>query len=60
MAAAATKRAPASDALPRAEAILHATFGYSAFRLHQAAIVEALINGEDVLALMPTGGGKSL
>ncbi len=60
MAAAATKLSPASDALPRAEAILHATFGYSAFRLHQAAIVEALIDGADVLALMPTGGGKSL
>ncbi len=60
MAAAATKLAPASDALPRAEAILHSTFGYSAFRLHQAGIVEALIEGEDVLALMPTGGGKSL
>ena len=60
MAAAATKLAPASDALPRAEAILHSTFGYSSFRLHQAGIVEALIEGEDVLALMPTGGGKSL
>ncbi len=60
MAAAATQRLPASDALPRAEAILHSTFGYSSFRLHQAGIVEALIEGEDVLALMPTGGGKSL
>ena len=60
MAAAATKYELASDALPRAEAILHSTFGYSSFRLHQAGIVEALIDGEDVLALMPTGGGKSL
>ena len=49
-----------SPALERAEALLGSVFGYSAFRLHQAAIVEALIEGQDVLALMPTGGGKSL
>jgi ATP-dependent DNA helicase RecQ len=60
MAEPALKLPFASDALPRAEAILHSVFGYQAFRLHQAGIVEALIDGEDVLALMPTGGGKSL
>ncbi len=40
--------------------ILKNTFGYEAFRLNQADIVEQLIDGRDVLALMPTGGGKSL
>ena len=60
MAQVALKLASPSDALARAESLLHSVFGYSAFRLHQAAIVEALIEGEDVLALMPTGGGKSL
>jgi len=40
--------------------ILNNTFGYSDFRLNQADIVNSLINGQDVLALMPTGGGKSL
>ena len=40
--------------------ILKNTFGYSDFRLNQAEIVESLLNGQDVLALMPTGGGKSL
>jgi len=40
--------------------ILKNTFGYSDFRLNQADIVESLVNGRDVLALMPTGGGKSL
>ncbi len=43
-----------------AQAILEKTFGYKSFRLHQAAIIGALIDGRDVLALMPTGGGKSL
>ncbi len=35
-------------------------FGYSAFRHEQEAIVNNVLNGRDVLALMPTGGGKSL
>jgi len=40
--------------------ILNSTFGYEDFRLNQADIVDSLVNGRDVLALMPTGGGKSL
>ncbi len=40
--------------------ILNNTFGYENFRLNQADIVDSLVNGRDVLALMPTGGGKSL
>jgi ATP-dependent DNA helicase RecQ len=55
----ATSPAP-SPAQVRAEALLSSVFGYSSFRLQQASIVEALIEGQDVLALMPTGGGKSL
>jgi len=43
-----------------ARKILAETFGYADFRLNQADIVDSLINGQDVLALMPTGGGKSL
>ncbi|MEK8046816.1 DNA helicase RecQ [Ideonella margarita] len=41
-------------------AILHEVFGYTAFRGHQAAIVEHVTQGGDALVLMPTGGGKSL
>jgi len=40
--------------------ILHEVFGYSAFRGHQAEIVDHVIAGGDALVLMPTGGGKSL
>ena len=40
--------------------ILRNTFGYDTFRFEQKDIIERLLNGEDVLVLMPTGGGKSL
>jgi ATP-dependent DNA helicase RecQ len=35
-------------------------FGYSEFRHEQEAIINTVLSGRDVLALMPTGGGKSL
>ncbi len=40
--------------------ILHNRFGYDAFRFQQQDIVDTLINGQDALVLMPTGGGKSI
>ena len=46
--------------MSRALSILKETFGYSAFREPQAAVIEAVINGNDALLLMSTGGGKSL
>ena len=46
--------------MDRAQEILERVFGYKSFRLHQSAIIETVINGGDALALMPTGGGKSL
>ncbi|PST48828.1 ATP-dependent DNA helicase RecQ [Bifidobacterium callitrichos] len=35
-------------------------FGYDSFRPGQAAVVNALLGGRDVLAVMPTGAGKSV
>lgn len=44
----------------RAHELLEKTFGYDEFRLNQKPIISSLIDGRDVLALMPTGGGKSI
>jgi len=40
--------------------ILKTYFGYESFRDGQAEIIDALITGQDVMAIMPTGAGKSL
>lgn len=40
--------------------ILQNTFGFDQFRSHQDDVIATLINGDDALVLMPTGGGKSL
>lgn len=40
--------------------VLHRVFGFDAFRPGQEEIAQAVIDGENVLAIMPTGGGKSL
>ena len=39
---------------------LKAVFGYDSFRPLQGEIMEASLAGRDVLAILPTGGGKSL
>ena len=41
-------------------ALLSDVFGFDAFRPGQQDIVEAVIAGKNTLAIMPTGGGKSL
>ena len=43
-----------------ADTILRDVFGFDSFRPGQSEIVEAVTRGENVLAIMPTGGGKSL
>lgn len=43
-----------------ARAALKRYFGYEAFRPGQEGVIEALLSGRDVLAVMPTGAGKSL
>jgi ATP-dependent DNA helicase RecQ len=48
------------DSRANASALLHSVFGFNAFRPGQEEIVDAVLAGEDVLAVMPTGSGKSL
>ena len=45
-----------SDLLPP----LHRHFGHTSFRAGQEDLVRAVLEGRDVLAVMPTGSGKSL
>ncbi|MGB1345732.1 MAG: DNA helicase RecQ [Amylibacter sp.] len=40
--------------------LLKTVFGHDHYRDGQSEIVNAIISGKDVLAIMPTGGGKSL
>jgi ATP-dependent DNA helicase RecQ len=49
-----------SDPLDSARALLHSVFGFGAFRPGQEEIVRAVLDRENVLAVMPTGSGKSL
>jgi ATP-dependent DNA helicase RecQ len=46
--------------LVAAQKALRSTFGFEDFRPGQGAIIETVLAGTDVLAIMPTGSGKSL
>lgn len=50
----------AQSGIDAAEAALRRVFRFSGFRPGQRDIVEAVLAGDDVFALMPTGAGKSL
>ncbi len=43
-----------------AATLLRAVFGFDAFRPGQQEIVDSVVDGQNTLAIMPTGGGKSL
>ena len=46
--------------LQKALELLKKYYGYQSFREGQEVIIENILSGKDVLAIMPTGGGKSL
>jgi len=43
-----------------AQSLLQSVFGFAGFRPGQGEIVDAVVSGQNTLAIMPTGGGKSL
>src|SRR5881397_1779470 len=47
-------------AVQQAAEVLRSTFGFDSFREGQEAVVSRLLAGKSVLAIFPTGGGKSL
>jgi ATP-dependent DNA helicase RecQ len=51
---------PFTGGLVRARELLTERFGHAAFRVSQLRVVGPLLAGRDVLAVLPTGAGKSL
>ena len=47
-------------ALNQARKTLSDVFGYDSFRPGQEIVIAAILSGRDVMAVMPTGAGKSL
>lgn len=47
------------SAVHKAE-LLKKVFGYDAFRGGQEQVIDAILSGQDALAIMPTGAGKSI
>ena len=56
----AAKTVPGTSSALEPRAVLKRCFGYDSFRPNQEQIVGALLDGRDVLAVMPTGAGKSV
>jgi ATP-dependent DNA helicase RecQ len=49
-----------ADPMSEARRLLHYHFGYSDFRPAQIPVVASILQGQDTLAVLPTGGGKSI
>lgn len=48
------------DPLHRAQRVLQQIYGYTSLRSHQRDVLKPFLNGRDTLAVIPTGGGKSM
>ncbi len=48
------------EKISEALGLLHKYFGYNHFRKGQEGVIKSLLSGQDTLAIMPTGAGKSL
>ncbi|MDR0383142.1 MAG: DNA helicase RecQ, partial [Spirochaetaceae bacterium] len=46
--------------MPDKRSVLKTVFGFNEFRRGQEEVIDSILNGKDVLAVMPTGAGKSL
>ncbi|GAE46236.1 ATP-dependent DNA helicase [Mesobacillus boroniphilus JCM 21738] len=46
--------------LQKAHELLQNHFGYSSFRLGQEQAISSVLEGENTVCVMPTGGGKSI
>ena len=55
-----SRKEAGSTPLDEARALLRSRFGHDRFRPGQASVVRAMLAGRDVLAVMPTGAGKSI
>ena len=51
---------PTSKSMQRPKTLLRDIFGFNEFRPGQSEIIDAVVDKQNVLAIMPTGGGKSL
>ena len=55
-----TPEGTAADAVDDPLQVLERVFGFDAFRPGQREVIDAVLAGEDCIAVMPTGAGKSL
>jgi ATP-dependent DNA helicase RecQ len=51
---------PLAERIAEARRLLHGFYGYQDFRPLQRRVVQSVLAGRDVLAVLPTGGGKSI
>lgn len=51
---------PSVTPMEKTRDLLKSVFGFDDFRPGQEEIVDTILSGDDVMAIMPTGGGKSL